>query len=406
MTVEEKEVIINDLAAKVKQASKDEMELLKTELAKLDATALNSLLEKDLAEAKSVKDLTDLVTEMKEDINSLKDAADKKTESNETVTGEIVKNKDKLIAIVKGSKEEIQLKTTVTRASITDNTESVRLGGIGQLGVKKRALYDLFAKFPVGVGNHNGTITYMDFDEDSIVRNAAAVAEGAQFPESEAVFIEKSATLKKIGDTLPVTEEFGEDEVLAAAELENFLDVNVRSVIDNQIAVGDGASNRLLGLISQVPAFTAVASSIQDANIKDLVRKMRTAIVKPRGSKYTPNFVAANSEVIDSYMLKKDANNNYIFDEATGRIAGLEIVEDNNLADDTLVVGEGRFGRIYELGGITISEGLVGTQFKGDLKTIKARARLLFLIREVDKTGFLKSTGIAANLVTLASDPD
>jgi hypothetical protein len=70
-----------------------------------------------------------------------------------------------------------------------------------------------------------------------------------------------------------------------------------------------------------------------------------------------------------------------------------------------LVVGEGRFGRIYEMGGITISEGLVGTQFKGDLKTIKARARLLFLIREVDRTGFLKSTGIAADLVTLESNP-
>jgi hypothetical protein len=406
MTVEEKEVIINDLAAKVKQASKDEMELLKTELAKLDAVALSALLKKDLADAESVTKLTALVTEMKESVKQLKDAADSRPNAVKTLAKEILENKDKLKAIVKGSKEEIHFKANVVRASIADNTESVRLPGIGQLGVKKRALYDYFQKFPVGVGNHNGTIAYIDFDEASITRAAAAVAEGADFPESTVAFEEKTAVLRKIGDTLPVSEEFGEDEVLAAAELNNFLDVNVRSVIDNQLAVGPGTSNTLLGLVAQVPAFTAVASSIQDANIKDLVRKMRTAIVKTRGSKYTPDFVAANSDVIDSYMLKKDANNNYIFDLSTGQIAGLDIVEDNNLADDTLVVGEGRFARIYEMGGITISEGTVGDQFKGDLKTIKARARLLFLIREVDKTGFLKSTGIAANLVTLASDPD
>ena len=92
-----------------------------------------------------------------------------------------------------------------------------------------------------------------------------------------------------------------------------------------------------------------------------------------------------------------------MFDMQTGTIAGLDIVEDNNLADNTLVVGDGRFGRIYEMQGVTLSEGLVNDQFTGDLKTMKARTRLLFLIREVDKTGFLKSTSISADLATLAS---
>jgi len=405
MTVEEKEVIINDLAAKVKQASKEDMDTFKEALGKLDAKALNDLLEKDLADKESVQKLNDLIVEMKESIKELKDNADSKPDGKNPLVKEIKEKREEIKGILNGLKNEVQLKANVTRASIVDNTESVRLGTIGQLGVKRRALYDYFSKFPVGMGNHNGTISYIDWDEDSITRAAAAVAEGGTFPESTAAYKEYSAKLKKIGDTLPVTEEFGEDEVLAAAELNNFLDVNVKTVIDSQIATGDGTSNTLDGLFNQSPAYTAVASSIQDANIKDLVRKMRTAIVKPRGSKYAPNFVAANSDVIDSYILKKDANNNYIFDLNTGQIAGLDIVEDNNLADDTLVVGEGRFGRIYEMGGITLSEGLVGSQYTADLKTIKARARLLFLIRVVDRTGFLKSTGIAADLVTLASDP-
>ncbi|MEG7688991.1 hypothetical protein U2044_15470, partial [Listeria monocytogenes] len=84
-------------------------------------------------------------------------------------------------------------------------------------------------------------------------------------------------------------------------------------------------------------------------------------------SKYAPNFVAANSDVIDQYFLKKDANNNYMFDAETGTIAGLAIVEDNNLADNTLVVGDSRYGTIYEKGGVVLSEGYSGTQFVEDI---------------------------------------
>lgn len=316
---------------------------------------------------------------------------------------EISENKEQIIEISKGSKNEVELKAVSNRASIANNTESVRLTDIGQLGVKRRSLYDFFTKVQVGNGNHNGTISYIDWDEDTTVRAAAIVAEGAQFPESTAKFAEYTKKLQKIGDTLPITDEFMEDEVLAASELSNFIEVNVNSVIDTKIAVGAGGANDIEGLYTAAPTYTPVASAIADANIKDLVRKMRTAIVKTRGSKYAPNFVAANSDTIDRYFLKKDANNNYMFDSETGTIAGLAIVEDNNLADNTLVVGDGRFGKIYEKAGIVLSEGYGDGQFVRDQKTIKARVRMLMLIRNVDKTGFLKCTNITTALATLTT---
>lgn len=320
-----------------------------------------------------------------------------------TLSDEILENKEQIIEISKGAKNEVELKAVSNRASITNNTQSVRLADIGQLGVKRRALYDFFTKVQVGNGNHNGTISYIDWDEDTTVRAAAIVAEGGQFPESTAKFAEYTKKLQKIGDTLPIADEFMEDEVLAASELSNFIEVNVNSVIDTKIAVGAGGANDIEGLYTASPTYTPVASAIADANIKDLVRKMRTAIVKTRGSKYAPNFVAANSDTIDKYFLKKDANNNYMFDSETGTIAGLAIVEDNNLADNTLVVGDGRFGKIYEKAGIVLSEGYGDGQFVRDQKTIKARVRMLMLIRNVDKTGFLKCTNITTALATLAT---
>lgn len=374
------------------KADKEVIESLKSELETLKTNGV------DKATVDALKaNIDDLALQ-------LKDATEKANPTNtDKVSEEIKAKKEQIKNVASGGKGEVEIKALSNRASIANNTEAVRLGTIGQLGVKLRALYDFFPKVQVGDGNHNGTISYIDWDEDTTVRAAAIVAEGGTFPESTAKFAEYTKKLQKIGDTLPVTEEFMEDEVLASSELKKFIDINVNTVIDTKIAVGAGGANDIEGLYTVAPAYTPVASGITDANIKDLVRKMRTAIVKTRGSKYAPNFVAANSDTIDRYFLKKDANNNYMFDSETGTIAGLAIVEDNNLADNTLVVGDGRYGTIYEKGGVVLSEGYSGTQFVGDMKTLKARVRLLFLVRNVDKTGFLKCTNITTALTTLAT---
>lgn len=376
-------------------------ELQNEYLGQIEEKADNALTQAQLNDA-IAKAKAELTGEIENQItDKMKEAGNEKQIS---LVEEIKTNKEEIKAIANGDKNtEVEIKALSNRASITNNTEAVRLTDIGQLGVKRRALYDFFPKVQVGNGNHNGTIAYIDWDEDTTVRAAAIVAEGATFPESTAKFAEYTKKLQKIGDTLPVTEEFMEDEVLASSELTKFVGINVNTVIDTKIAVGAGGANDIEGLYTASPAYTPVASSITDANIKDLVRKMRTAIVKTRGSKYAPNFVAANSDTIDRYFLKKDANNNYMFDSETGTIAGLAIVEDNNLADNTLVVGDGRYGTIYEKGGVVLSEGYSGTQFVGDMKTIKARVRMLFLIRNVDKTGFLKCTNITTALATLAT---
>lgn len=405
MTDQEKQELVDGLAAKVKEKNASEIDSIKETLNGLDIEALKVLQSKKFAKNETVESLKNLVDEVKESLNEVKDNLETK-EVKMTFEDEVKAKKEDIKNLVKGKKNNVELKALSNRASISNNTEAVRLEGFGQLAYTRRTLYDFFPKVSVSAGDHNGTIRYIDWDEDTSSKAAAMVAEGASFPESTAKFIEYSLPLRKVGDTLPVSEEFGEDEVSAAGELRLFLDNNVKAKIGEQIAVGDGSGQNLTGLNQSAPEYTAVASSIPDANIKDLVRKMRTSIVKGRGSKYNPNFVAANSDVIDQFILKKDAENNYIFDMNTGTIAGLQIVEDNNLADDTLVVGDANFGRIYEMPGVVLSEGVTGNQFAQDIKTIKARARLLFLIREADKSGFAKSTDITADLATLASNPE
>jgi len=349
---------------------------------------------------------TALKTELEDEIaKQLIDT--KKTVSNDenAIEKEVSEKLETLKSIASGNRGEVEIKALTNRASISGNTNAYVLPDIGQLGVKRRSLYDVLPKIQISDrSNDNGIIKYHDWDEDTTVRAAAMVAEGGTFQESTAKFIERTLPIRKIGDSLPVTEEFGEDATMAAAELSMFLEVNVNTVVDSQIINGDNTGQNLKGLLTSVPAFTPVASSIPSANIYDLCRKVRTDIVKNRGSKYQPDIVVANSDTLDRYHLTKDANDNYLFRMELGdRIGALTIVEDNNMPDNQLVVGDRRFARIYEKAGLVISEGLVNAQFVEDAKTIKARKRLAMLIRTVDSTGFRKVTNITTALATLES---
>lgn len=316
---------------------------------------------------------------------------------------EVKEKKEQLKAIAKGGNSEIVIKADTLRASIATDPSGLFVAGIGKLQRVKRSLYNFFPKVPVGSGNHSGIIRYIDWDEATTVKAAASVAEGVAFPESTAKFKGYSLNLQKIGDTLPVSEEFFEDDVMAAAELDMFISTNVEDKIDSQIVIGDNTGTNLKGLVSSSPAYTAVASGITDANIYDLIAKVSESITSVGGAKYVPDFVAMNISDINKLKLKKDNTNNYVFNFNDPRIDSLNIIEDNNVASNTMYLGDSRYARIYEMSGVVVSKGYNGADFVEDMLTLKARKRLNLLIREADKTGFRKVTSISAALTTLAT---
>lgn len=376
---------------------------------KADKTELTNITEqlKNVATDEALKQAVKQITDLEEKVNEWKDANTSK-ESKTALVKELSENKEMIKDIARGvSAKEIVIKADTTRASVANNAQALDLTDVGQLAHRKLSLYDIFPKVRVSSSNNNGTIRYYDWDEDTIARAAAAVAEGGTFPESTATFKKGSITIEKIGDTLPVTEEFFEDEEMFASELELFLDTNVQLVIDNQLCNGDGTSNTLTGLYSSINAYTPVASGITDANIYDLIIKVAEDITTTGGSKYNPDTIIARRSVINQMKLKKDGENNYIlppFVSADGRnIDGMQVIESNIAPANTLVVCDKRFARIYEKTGLELSKGYVNAQFVEDAMTLKARKRLAFLIRSADKGGFRKVTNITNALVTLAS---
>lgn len=367
-------------------------------------------IEKALAGAVSSKE----VAEIRESLNQIKETSTLGASKEVSVSKQIAAKKDILKALasrtnISEKEVEITTKALSNRASIGNNEQAFDLPDIGKLATRKLVMYDIFPKLTIASSNNNGTIRYYDWDQATTVRAAAMVAEGTAFPESTAKFQKYSIPLQKVGDTLPVTEEFFEDEQMFAAELGLFLETNVALKIDDQLANGDGTGNNLKGVFASVPAFTAPQAGIQDASIYDLIVKVKESITATGGAKYTPDVAFMNIVDINKMKLKKDTYNNYIippFATVGGQVVdSILVIESNNVTANTFVLGDRRFARIYEKGGFELSQGMVGTQFTEDEMTLKVRKRLAFLIRNVDATGWKKVTSISAALVTLASTP-
>lgn len=365
------------------------------------------------------KSVSEKMTAKDEEIKTLKDTVEaqgvkiveistaKTTETPETLAKEIEGHLEGLKASTqKGRDYTFEVKADTLRASVASNPNALDLTDVGQLAHRKLTVYDIFRKVPVPA-NSNGTVRYVDWDESTTVRAAAAIAEGGAFPESTAKWTTNTLTVQKIGDIIPMSEEFMYDASLFASELENLLKTNVAIKVDTDLVAGNGTSPNINGLKAQIPNYTPAAAGIVDPSIYDLLVKLREAITSAYGAKYSPNVALMNIVDINKMKLKKDSHNNYImppFYDRNGNIVdGLSVIECNSFTANTMAVGDSRYGAIYEIPGVTVETGFATGDFESDMMSVKARRRLNLLIRNVDRTGWLEVTSISAALTTLAT---
>ena len=383
--INEKAAQINENAVEVK-AAKEKTEALEVEL-------------------KSAKDE---VVKLGSEVAKMKEADVAKKQSNLSTAEELKQKMEDIKAVAKGvSAAEILVKANTVRASISGNTESFRLPEIERLAHRKLSMYDIFPKIPVDGTNNNGVITYTDWDEATTVRAAAMIAEGGTFPESTATFIEKNIAIKKVGDTLPVSAEFYEDEARFAAELELFLQTNIELEIDQQIYNGDGTGNNLTGITQTATPFNATGlTTVANATFYDLLAIAPEMLIG-YGSKYMFDAVLMNKKMINKLHLTKDADNNYIIPPFTTlngmNVSGMVVIEANVMADNEAILADRRYGAIYERTGVTMERGLVGTQFVQDLETLKVRKRLAFLIKESNARGFIYISDVDAAITAITA---
>lgn len=163
--------------------------------------------------------------------------------------------------------------------------QAVRTGLILPGALRRPVVADLI---PDGTTRANA-IVYME--ETTTTNAAAAVAEGADKPESALAFTEKNSPVRKIATVLPITDELLEDEPAMRSYVEARLRLFLALAEETQLLTGTGVAPQLLGLYNVAGINTQAkgADPTPDAFFKgmDLIRTL--AFLEPDSIVMHPN---------------------------------------------------------------------------------------------------------------------
>ena len=151
--------------------------------------------------------------------------------------------------------------------------ESVRAPGFVEKPTRPIQLIDII---PMGRTSQNA---YPYLRETVRTHGAAETAEGAAFAESTFEFTEESAPVRKITDSVPVTDEQMEDMPAVEGYNNNRIPFGLRQRLDTQVGVGDGTAPRLRGLFN-TPGILTLAR-IADDNVVDVLYKSMVRVRLP-----------------------------------------------------------------------------------------------------------------------------
>ncbi|WP_286899905.1 phage major capsid protein [Achromobacter sp. UBA2119] len=175
--------------------------------------------------------------------------------------------------------------------------------------------------------------------EDVFTNNAAAVAEGAQKPESDITFELANAGVKTIAHWIPASKQILDD----APQLQSYIDMRMLYGLqlkeEQQILLGDGTGANMLGIIPQAAAYQVARNKDGDTMI-DVVRH---ALLQVRLSLYRPSAIIMHPEEWEAIELTKDKNGNYIWSNPTlyngKNLWGYPVVESMAMAPGDFLVG-------------------------------------------------------------------
>lgn len=411
---------LNALLENVSKTVQEKFDAVKGELvqgfiteekfAELTADLLKS---EDAIKADDLKELKDGLEAIGLELKALKEV---KNDKPMTLKEQVVKQfEDMKSAFADGKKSfTMSLKTNVTSASITDDSQGVYLPGFNAPAHKSFVLENLFPRFTLP-SNHHGTVYYVD--QTTTTRNAANKAEAAAAPESAIAWTQYSLGIGKILDSIPITHEAMNDIDQLVPEVQMFINNNIKLKVQSNLWNGNGTLPNWKGIYTYATDFSAAVVTaglaagtilaVDDASLYDLIVQIKTYISNGKESKYMADAVIMNPADINKYKLKKDANNNYVlppFVSADGMVIdSVKVIECSEVTANTLAMGDSRHVRYYDVEGIDLEFGLDGADFTSDLITLKGRKRGNLLLRTIDATSWYKVTDIDARITGITA---
>ena len=271
------------------------------------------------------------------------------------------------------------VETLLTKALMSTGAgyapESIRLPGFVEGVTRPLQLIDIIPMSQSGMPS----IKYME--ETTRTHAAAEKAEGAAYAESTFAFTEKSSEVRKITDSLPVTDEQLEDVPMMQGYVNGRLTFGLRQRADTQFYVGNGTAPNLRGIANVVGIQTQAKGTdpVPDAFFKAMT-KIRTV------GRAIPTHHVMHPTDWQNVRLLRTTDGVYIWgspsEAGPERMWGLPVVQ--NEARDA---GDGMTGSFqpawvsaFERKGVDIQLGYVGTQFTEGKRTVRGDMRMALVV--------------------------
>ncbi len=282
---------------------------------------------------------------------------------------------------------DIMGRKTLFQTSAGWPPESVRSGVVVPGVTRPIQVMDIIPSGTIG----QAVAKYME--ETTRTHAAAEKAEGTTYAESTFALTERTQTVEKITDSIPVTDEQLEDEDMAQSYLNGRIDFGVRQRLDLQVVQGDGNTPNLLGILNKPSIQTQAKGS---DNVPDTIYKLMTKLRLV--GRVTPTHTLMHPNDWQDIRLLQTADGIYIWgnpsEAGPERLWGLPVVQADSLDENTGIVGsfEAAWIQLLERRGLLVEMGFTGSQFVEGKQTIRASMRTVLVIYRAPAFG--TATGI------------
>lgn len=294
----------------------------------------------------------------------LKDAMAKVTDENQKLNGRLSELEQKLADDAKSRQVQLKAKTAgeqfVASEQLKDfvkrggkgHSDSFELKAITSLplsggsgiwserlpGVLEEPLRPLTIRSLLDVGTTSSNLIEW-IKENVFTNNADTVSEGAQKPESNITYEREDVPVRTIAHWIHATRQVLADFPQLQTLINGRLTYGLKIAEENQILLGDGTGNNLLGLIPQATAYNNALNRPSDTMI-DVIRH---AILQVRLAFYPASGVVLTPTDWHNIELTKDNENRYLMANPQGTLPamlwGRPVVESDGMPNDQFLVG-------------------------------------------------------------------
>lgn len=185
---------------------------------------------------------------------------------------------------------------------------------------------------------------------------AAELTAGGYKPESGIALEVVSTTVKTLAHWMPMTKRAASDAGQVRTLVDSFLRYGLNEVLETQVLSGNGSGENFQGILNAGILTVGSAGTDIDA-IVDAIRTVRvTGRRRPTAVVMHPNDWFSTG-----FLLAKNANGDYLIGdpraslEQLNSLWGLQVITTEAMTENTALVGDFRFGVLWEREGITVT---------------------------------------------------